>query len=47
MFYILVYIAQSNILIHLVCLLVSDKAWEGGFVFLRAQRCKQDDGSGF
>jgi hypothetical protein len=36
-----------NILIHLVSQSVSDKAWEGGFVFSRAQRCRQDGGSGF
>jgi len=37
----------SNILIHLVCQSVSDKAWEGGFLFSRAQRCRQDGGNGF
>jgi len=26
---------------------VCDRAWEGGFVFLRAQRCRQDGGNGF
>ncbi len=32
---------------RLHCQLVSDRAWEGGFVFPRAQRCKQDGDSGF
>jgi hypothetical protein len=26
------------------CLSVCDRAWEGGFVFLQAQRYRQDDG---
>jgi hypothetical protein len=37
----------SYILIHLVSQSITDRAWEGGFVFPRAQRCRQDGGSGF
>jgi hypothetical protein len=36
-----------NLYINSFGLSVCDRAWEGGFVFSRAQRCRQDGGSGF
>ncbi len=35
------------IYINSLGLSVCDGAWEGHFVFLRTQRCRQDGGSGF